>query len=580
MPSWWETYPEALQAELRSLQDRGLPYEEDIEARQAGRLVLRVKVNVEGAERELRAYYPDSFPYFAPQVQLLGQRFQRHHNFRGFLCLLGNDGDAWEPGVHTLGWLLTEQLSQIVLANAQATAQERADIEEHAGEPVSNFLKYFVPEVILVPDQAPAGASGTMTLAAVPNQAVVAAVQATRDQGGRAAVTGLSASTNMTATLPGYWCRLPERPVIANTVAQDGLEQMFHNVLMQHCSELRQALVRSKRGTTLIGACVVPDEVSWNETKDDWIFLRYQVTQEGRKGREAQFNFRFVRADRAGPQAFLQRAPFLSPLREKRVLLVGAGNVGSPVAMQLARAGLSHLDVIEPDVLQVGNTLRWALGRRYAGWHKATAIADAIKHDFPLTKVEAYLMRVGDVAFGADSINYDQKLRELVRQADLVIDGTASYRASHFLADLCRHQNKPYLWITTTPGGAGGVVGRVLPDNNQGCWHCFQRRLADGTIRLPADTGAEGIQPGGCAHPTFIAAGLDTDEVCVLASRLTVATLCRGTGGDGYKDFAWNVAIGDFQRGCNSIAAQWDTYPLEVHQECQDCARRQASASG
>jgi len=138
------------------------------------------------------------------------------------------------------------------------------------------------------------------------------------------------------------------------------------------------------------------------------------------------------------------------------------------------------------------------------------------------------------------------------------------------MADLARELGKPYLWLTTTHGAAGGIVGRILPEKQEGCWHCFQAGLTDHTIRLPSDAGGEEIQPGGCSQPTFIGAGVDSDEIALLAARLAVATLSAGET-DGYPDFSWNIAVADLQRDGRSIAPCWTPYTLKRNLTCSAC---------
>lgn len=156
---------------------------------------------------------------------------------------------------------------------------------------------------------------------------------------------------------------------------------------------------------------------------------------------------------------------------------------------------------------------------------------------------------------------------------DLVIDATANYRVNHLLADMSGVEGKAYVWLSTTPGAAGGVVGRVNPTETQGCWHCFQHAMSAGEIRYPADNGALDIQPRGCTHPTFVAAGIDSDEVSILASRLAVATLLAQDDGEGQtSDFEWDVAVGDFFSANRRIESRWTTYSLNRHPDCSACA--------
>ncbi|WP_431120861.1 ThiF family adenylyltransferase [Variovorax paradoxus] len=580
MTTWWSRYPAALDRERHALDERGFSWSTDEEAFAKGRFVVNLEVRFGGVERQLSAYYPDTYPYFAPQVVMSGDRLQRHHNLDGFLCLLERDGEDWIPDVDTLASVLCTQLQKIEQVNQPgADAALVAQQEEPAGEPISNFLPYLMPpEVLLIPDETPSAdvAKGRLEVLLHPGakakSIAIGAVNKILDKTGKVILQNPVASPHATAPASGFWCRLQQRPVIGQ-IAPETLHKLFHELLLADCPELGKALSSARRGDMLFGGVVYRDEVSWRTNKDDWVFMKYEVTRERKGARAASFKMQFVRSDWSGEETFLQRAPFMRPLRNKSVLLIGAGNVGSPVAIQLARAGVRRLDIVDPDVLQAGNTVRWALGRREAGQFKAYALAAYIGVDFPLTEAHPHAFRIGHCATKPeDIVDYFELTRTLIEKADLVIDATASFRASYFIADMAKSLDKPYLWLTTTHGAAGGVVGRILPGHTAGCWHCFQRCLGDGSIRLPADSGAEEVQPGGCTHPTFIGAGLDSDEIAILASRLAVATLCRGDA-NGYGDFDWDVAVGDLQMNGRSTAPNWSIYPLNAHPGCRACGQ-------
>lgn len=368
--------------------------------------------------------------------------------------------------------------------------------------------------------------------------------------------------------MDGFWIRLPERPTV-----DGGLQKHLHDLISEKMPAFKTALRRAKRGQFVIAGFVYPDEVSWRGSVDDWIFLAVQVTQEEKHSRPASFAGHFIRADWGGEDAWLRRAPVLRPMRNKSVLLVGVGALGSPVAIHLARAGISRLHMVDCDHLQVGNTVRWALGWRFAGFDKIEAMKAFLADEYPYTKVEYTRTRLGiPIPHGVEFSDY-KTMCSLVSGADLVIDASANQRVSHFLADLTAELRKPYLWLTTTPGAAGGVIGRIVPGGTEGCWHCYQHSLGDGTIRQPVDLGATDIQPAGCSLPTYVGAGIDSDEIALLASRLAVGTLCRGEA-EGYADFPWDVAIADIAKEGMSIAPDWTPYKLDKNNSCAGCNAR------
>src|SRR5690606_1733286 len=65
-------------------------------------------------------------------------------------------------------------------------------------------------------------------------------------------------------------------------------------------------------------------------------------------------------------------------LANKHVVLVGAGSLGSQVAMQLARAGVGRLTLIDPDILNAENLGRHVLGIDDLGRYKVDAMRDRL----------------------------------------------------------------------------------------------------------------------------------------------------------------------------------------------------------
>jgi len=578
MEAWWHRYPEALEREKAALNALGYPWTIDEAAQRDGRLVIRVEASVNGERLPLTAEYPAAFPYFQPQVTPDDKTFARHqHPFGKNLCLLGREGEDWYPSADTLATLLKDQLPKIPEVNAvEADADMIAATEDHVGEPLSSFLSYLPESAILVSDDTPPVEceSGRLVVAARPTQSAaglspfVGVLKEVSDTKGKVLIDFPLNLPGSPTNVPGFWLRLPERPSIAG--APDPVKAAY-DLIASKLPEFEKAVNRAARGQVIVAGFVYPDERSWRANADDWFFVEVRIRREAKRARPAEFQLAFIRADWSGEQAWMQRAPALRPLRTKSALVVGLGSLGSPLVMNLARAGIGSLSLVDCDHLQAGNTVRWALGWQFAGFHKARALATHVANDYPYTKVQPYNTRLGGptpILEGAIS-DYDL-IRSLALDADLIVDAAASHRVSHFLADLARELVKPYLWLTTTHGAAGGVVGRVVPKKTAGCWHCFLRYVTDGTLARPAENSSGEIQPGGCSQPTFVGAGVVSDVIALLASRLAVATLSAGVQ-NGYPDFEWDVGVADLYQNGRPIVPTWKTYQLPAHAGCPAC---------
>lgn len=580
MSNWWQRHPNHYDGELAAWKEyscHGYTWYEDVAAKEKGRIVITVEWPRDDETLNFTVEYPDTFPYFQATVTLTNKKYERHqHPVGGNLCLLGRNGEDWLPGRDRTAAILVEKFPIIEKTNAgELTANEIEALEDHVGEALSSFLDYAPNSVIIVPDDTPPPNVETgrldLLLQDFPHNgndmSVRGAVKDILDNN-QHSLTHLAVKTpNFTIRKHGFWMRLKQKPTYS-----ESFRKWLYQELVNTNPHFEQALSKAKQHEIIFAGYVYEDEVSWRKNVDDWIFLTVRIRKQQKRSALPQLEAFFVRADWGGEDAWLKRAPMLRPLRQKSVLLVGAGAIGSPVALQLARAGVGKLIIIDNDHVQVGNTPRWALGWQSAGVLKTDALESYIQREYPYTKIETITLQLGVPFVSEERPSQYTTVSDALSTADLVIDASAHQRVTHFLADLAMEHKTPFLWLTLTSGAAGGVVGRILPTTTAGCWHCYQHRLSDGTIQKPPDYSDKEIQPAGCAQPTYIGAGIDSDEVPLLASRLAVATLCRNDHAiNRYKDFAWDVAVVKLAEENNPTTPTWTTYKLKQHNNCQVC---------
>ncbi|MGI8698123.1 MAG: adenylyltransferase/sulfurtransferase MoeZ [Mycobacteriales bacterium] len=123
-------------------------------------------------------------------------------------------------------------------------------------------------------------------------------------------------------------------------------------------------------------------------------------------------------------------------LKNSRVLVVGAGGLGSPALMYLAAAGVGTLGVLDFDVVDESNLQRQVIhGTADVGRPKAESARDAVREINPLVRVVLHQERL-------DSDN----ALEIFAGYDLIVDGTDNFATRYLVNDACVLLGRPYVW--------------------------------------------------------------------------------------------------------------------------------------
>jgi adenylyltransferase/sulfurtransferase len=123
-------------------------------------------------------------------------------------------------------------------------------------------------------------------------------------------------------------------------------------------------------------------------------------------------------------------------LKNAKVLVIGAGGLGSPALMYLAAAGVGTLGIIDFDDVDESNLQRQIIhGQSDIGRPKARSARDSIKQINPHVTVNVHEQRL-------DSSN----ALELFAGYDLIVDGTDNFATRYLVNDACALLRKPYVW--------------------------------------------------------------------------------------------------------------------------------------
>ena len=143
--------------------------------------------------------------------------------------------------------------------------------------------------------------------------------------------------------------------------------------------------------------------------------------------------------------------PGQNRLKAARVLIVGAGGLGSPALLYLAAAGVGRLGVVDDDGVALSNLHRQVLhGTADVGRAKVDSAEATIARINPHVKVERIARRLNEA-----------NAREIVAGWDVVLDGSDNFDSRYALSDACFHEQKPL--VTAAIGEFDGTLTTLKP---------------------------------------------------------------------------------------------------------------------
>jgi adenylyltransferase/sulfurtransferase len=171
-------------------------------------------------------------------------------------------------------------------------------------------------------------------------------------------------------------------------------------------------------------------------------------------------------------------------LAAAKILMVGAGGLGSPSALYLAASGVGEMTIIDADVVDLSNLQRQILhDTSKVGVPKVESAKQRIQEINPNVKVNAI----------QDMLTNDNVL-QLVRDSDLVVDGTDNFQTRYMVNDACVFEKKLNVY-----GSIFRFDGQstVFCDPSGPCYRClYPEAPPPGMVPSCAEGGVLGILPG------------------------------------------------------------------------------------
>ena len=171
-------------------------------------------------------------------------------------------------------------------------------------------------------------------------------------------------------------------------------------------------------------------------------------------------------------------------LKQARVLCIGAGGLGSPLALYLGAAGVGTLGIVDFDVVDFTNLQRQVIhGTSDVGRKKLDSAADTLREINPNSGIRKFETRLTS----ANAL-------ELFREFDIITDGTDNFPTRYLVNDACVLTGKPNVYgsIFRFEGQASVFATKEGP-----CYRClYPEPPPPGLVPSCAEGGVLGILPG------------------------------------------------------------------------------------
>jgi molybdopterin/thiamine biosynthesis adenylyltransferase len=176
--------------------------------------------------------------------------------------------------------------------------------------------------------------------------------------------------------------------------------------------------------------------------------------------------------------------PGQKALKNARVLVIGAGGLGSPSLLYLAAAGVGTIGVVDDDTVDASNLQRQVIHTdQRIGTPKVQSARDAMLALNPYVQVRPYQKRL------------NAETAAILDDYDLILDGSDNFDTRYLVNQLAAQAGKPLISAAITQWE--GQISLYDPAHGTPCYQCiFPHRPAPGMVPTCAEAGVASPLPG------------------------------------------------------------------------------------
>ena len=162
---------------------------------------------------------------------------------------------------------------------------------------------------------------------------------------------------------------------------------------------------------------------------------------------------------------------------DSKVLIIGAGGLGCPIADYLARAGIGTIGVADFDKINLSNIHRQNLyNSKDVGKYKVDVVKERIKSINPFTKIKTYKKKINN-----------KNLNNIIKNFDIIVDGSDNFKTK-FLLNKYSIKNKKILIVGAISKFDGHVFTFDFKNKKTPCLRCFyQSEPSDEILNCEAE---------------------------------------------------------------------------------------------
>lgn len=368
-------------------------------------------------------------------------------------------------------------------------------------------------------------------------------------------------SVSSSKMVTGDWFKLPKEPDLPVPFNSAELTRM----LTRNGFTQDEMFKLAKRKPEVVALCypTTVDQLHWMLFKTAFLFpnrdgFRRQAFNQKFNQVNKNFALKVYSINHLNTETIFRRVSGykVETLLDKKCLLLGCGSIGSTVAMELIKAGVGNLALLDKDDLKTGNVCRHELGLNHLGENKAVALKLELLRKNPFAHINSLTY---------DPLNYPNAFAEEAAKADLIVSCLGNDSTEFFINSVCRKLKKPVLFCRSYLEARLGEILLVRQDSDVACFECAATFLNHSDCEIPRPpkiSYSELVKMDGDCGTAFLpASSVDLGFVSLQVSRLALLILQQHEMPQNY----WLVRGREFASGEFEQLTGYIREPFKVH---------------